>query len=144
MSILIWALTGLGGLYWWKTGQPPTETLVSQPGAVYPDRRRNPMILRDDVLEKSFMAQKQTSVRLPFGPPNSLQRTIDDPALLLSNPEYGKQFQKNMRNVEFRTQEFRVDPMFNSPLNNYSSMHVPECILCISNWAKRSDNLKTQ
>lgn len=138
MSMLI-SLIMLGlGTYYWSNGQKPGG-YVRQPSAIYPDRARNPMLLEDDKREKSmYSGQRQDTVRLPFGPPNAFQKTIDDPSFLMSNPVYGTQYQKNMRNIQIRTEQWEVDPKFNSPLNNYASMHMPEYPLqAISNWSNK-------
>lgn len=129
-------------LYWANNGVPPTNGifLKKQPGAIFPDKANNPLILRDDTFEKSFAGQKQTSIRLPFGPPNAYQRTIGDISML-SNPLYPIAYQKNIRNIQIGTPDWRVDPKFNSPFNNYASMHMPEADLeSISKWGGVKDS----
>lgn len=128
----------LGGLYYYyKKTRPALPWIGPQPGAYYPDRAKMPMPLRDDVWEKSFAAQRQCTVRMPFGPPNAYQKTIGDP-IMLTNPDYGREYQKIMREVQIDTVDWRIDPKFNSPLNNTpGSQHIPEpMIKSISKWGR--------
>jgi hypothetical protein len=83
------------------------------------------MPLRDDVWEKSMVGQVPNSVRLPFGPPNAYQHRFEDPHLT-QNREYRKQYQKQIREVQIDTVDWRIDPKFNSNLNNYVQNHQPE------------------
>lgn len=134
---MIFCLAFLAGFfYWYSQKRPEMPWVTYQAGAVFPDRARNPMILRDDTMEKSFAAQKQTTVRMPYGPPNAFQRTIGDP-IMLTNPQYQQEYQKNIREIQIDTVDWRIDPKFNSPLNNNTGcMHIPEQMLAsISNWS---------
>lgn len=136
MSLIVTMLIGAGIIYWYNNGMI-SPLAPQQAGAAFPNRMKLPLILNDDRLEKSMIAQKQTNTgRLPLGPPNPFQYTIDDPSFLMSNPNYPKYYQRNIRNVsEIRTEDWRVDPKFNSPYNNYASLHMPENSLdSISKW----------
>lgn len=83
-----------------------------------------PIRLWTDNMEKSFSAQLQTTVRAPFGP-NPLEHHINDFGMLKS-PEYQASYQKNLGSVTIWTPDWRIDPIYNSDLNNYSSFTMPE------------------
>lgn len=123
--------------YFWRKARPGKPWIGAQAGAYWPDRAKNPLILRDDTLEKSFAGQKQCTVRMPFGPPNAYQHTIGDP-ILLTNPSYQREYQNIKREAEIDTVDWRIDPKFNSPLNNTpGSQHIPEpMIASISKWSR--------
>lgn len=84
----------------------------------------NQTLLFTDTQEKSFATQLQTTVRLPFGP-NPGQFQINDMSLLQS-PQYQESYQRNIHNLQIGTEDWRVDPKFNSSINQYASMHMPE------------------
>lgn len=81
-------------------------------------------LLFTDLQEKSFSTQLQTTVRMPFGP-NPQQRFINDMSLLKS-PRYQESYQRNIWNNQIGTEDWRIDSKFNSSLNQYASMHMPE------------------
>jgi hypothetical protein len=138
---MIFCIVFLGGLYyWWKNLRPALPGIGAQPGAAWPDRAKHPLVLRDDVLEKQMRSQQQTTVRMPFGAPNAYQRTILDP-ILLTNPNYQKEYQNIMRETQIDTVNWKIDPLFNSPLNNTpGSQHIPEnMIRSISNWSHKRE-----
>lgn len=100
-----------------------------------------PYLLQQDPETKSFEGLSQTTVRMPFGP-NPQQRYINDMSLL-SSQAYQQDYQRNIGNVTVGTEDWRVDPLFNSNLNNYASFHMPEANIgqIQKFWEKRNQEL---
>lgn len=144
---MIATLLGIVALvYWWKwdfmsPGAMRAQMIApKQAGATYPNTRKLGFIENENRMQLSMAAQQQTTVRLPYGAPNAYQKTIETPAMLLTNgSEYPRSYQKNIKNIQIGTEDWRVDPKFNSPINNYASMHMPENNLSsVSKWGKGS------
>lgn len=78
-----------------------------------------------DLQEKSFSTQLQTSVRAPFGP-NPQQYLINNMDML-KKPKYQESYQRNIRLVQpTGFIDWRLDPVYNSELNQYADFHTPE------------------
>jgi hypothetical protein len=91
-------------------------------------RQNDPYILFENRQEQSFATQLQTTVRAPFGP-NPQQKYINDMSLL-KKEAYQEAYQRNIRNnQDTGTQYWRIDPLFNSELNNYADFHMPEATI---------------
>jgi hypothetical protein len=45
---------------------------------------------------------------------------------LLQSPQYQESYQRNIHNLKIGTEDWRVDPKFNSDINQYASLHMPE------------------
>lgn len=104
-------------------------------------RGYNPGILNDTENERMLHVQKYTNVRAPYGPPNPHQHQVNDMSGVIGRPEYQILYQKNIKNLTLHTRNWRIDPVYNSPYNNYSSFHQSEpCIHHISNyWNKQNE-----
>lgn len=103
-------------------------------------RPYNPDVINDTLNERMQVGQKKTNVRLPHGP-NPFQRHINDMSTVIGKREYQINYQKNISNCYLNTRDWRIDPVYNSPYNNYNSYHQSEaCINHISNyWNKQKE-----
>ena len=91
--------------------------------------------------EESFATQLQTTVRAPFGP-NPQQYRIND-MTILGKPAYQEAYQRNIGNYQPGVNgylDWKMDPLFNSELNNYADFHMPEASM--STIQKSWQNLK--
>lgn len=99
-----------------------------EPQTILSDQERKqfvPYKLWTDLQEKSFTTQLQTSVRAPFGP-NPQQYRINNMDML-KKPRYQESYQRNIWLVQpTGFIDWRLDPAYNSELNNYADFHTPE------------------
>lgn len=106
-------------------------------------RHYHTSILNDTENERMMVGQKQNYVRLPHGP-NPHQHHINDMSTVIGKREYQILYQKNIRNCYMNTRHWLIDPVYNSPYNNYSSYHQSEsCIPHISNYLTQQNHRKT-
>lgn len=107
-------------------------------------RPYQPGILNDTENERILRVQKYTNVRAPHGG-NPHQHHINDMSTVIGRPEYQILYQKNIRNCNQNTRDWKIDPVYNSPYNNYSSFHQSEsCLHHISNyWEAENQRWRT-
>lgn len=94
---------------------------------------------QDDLQEKTFVGQQNTTVRAPFGP-NPDTHYANAPELFFNEP-YKWDYLQNQFELRVENQDWRLDPVFSSELVNASKPISPIGLQMSLNYMRRKSNV---
>lgn len=113
----------IGGLLFASFGTTDLMGNSRNPWSLYSKDRAQqdlpPLAGRIESLEKSFAGQIHTTVQLP-NKWNPQEKFIND-FQMLQNEQYGKRYQHDIYTLWSQQPEWKLDPYFNSSLNNFNN-----------------------
>jgi hypothetical protein len=113
----------IGGLILANFGTTDLMGNSKNPWSLYNKGRAHqdlpPLAGRDESQEKSFAGQIHTDVRAPDHY-NPYEHYIND-FQMLQNEVYAKRYQRNIYTLWSQEPEWKLDPYFNSSLNNFNN-----------------------
>lgn len=119
---LLFALAVLG-LTLFRKGVVPVPDVygLSAHGTGYTNL---PQVYRDEIVEKNFAGQDQTSVRAPFGV-NPQQKYIEDDQIFRDS-KFAFSYNQHLWDATVANHDWRLDDNFTGPRNDMLRLHSTE------------------